>query len=121
MPKPLPHAPIALDSHDCQPLTSSLSPQLHHVAGSHRGKPRSRVRLVRTTLLLLLSSFPGVLGGNAGFNPAVLGFWLECSQWGALRASSLLSQCRRNPSGYLLSGRISFRIQEQSVYSEGID
>lgn len=40
------------------------------------------------TLLLLLLSFPGgVLGGNAGFNPAVLGFWLGHSQWGALRAS----------------------------------
>lgn len=33
----------------------------------------SRVKLVRATLLLLLSAFPGVLGENAGFNPAVLG------------------------------------------------
>lgn len=45
------------------------------------------VRLVRTTLLLLLSFPGGVLGENAGFNPAVLGFQLGHSGWGAVRAS----------------------------------
>lgn len=40
------------------------------------------------TLLLLRLYFPdGVLGGNADFNPAVLGFLLGCIQWEALRAS----------------------------------
>lgn len=38
------------------------------------------------TLLLLLLSFPGdVLGGNIGFNLAVLGFLVGCAQRGALR------------------------------------
>lgn len=45
--------------------------------------------------------FPGVLGGNAGFNPAVLGFWLGVHN-GEPSGLPLLSQQEEPLSDYLL-------------------
>lgn len=91
MQEPLPHPPIALHSHDLLAVPHIVTEPAAMPRGSFKSYSKLRksgIKPVRMTLSLLLLSFPGdVLGGNPGFNLAVLGFLVGCAQWGALSCS----------------------------------